>query len=331
MFMGRRVTLSALTQPSGTPLSGQAFAAAERLRIDAATIEVLRAFDAAGVECVLLKGPTVTSWLYAADARRSYLDSDLLIRPGHENAAEAALQGLGFERVWDQAALPDWWQEHGSDWSRTADGVRVDLHRSLPGLGAEPEAVWSALAAAPERVLVAGRDAPALPIAARALHVSLHAVQHGADWGKGRGDLERALEIADEETWRGAAELASQLDGLDAFGTGLRLTPEGERVADRLGLPMPGSVDVALRASAPPPAALGFEQMAQARGVRARLGMAWHKLFPPREFLVHWDPRGRESRGRLALARARRPLWVLATAPRGFRAWWRARRAVRGR
>jgi hypothetical protein len=311
-------------------MSGQSFAAAERLRIDAATAEVLRAFAAAGIDCVLLKGPTLTSWLYTADARRSYLDSDVLVRPGHESAAEAALQQLGFERVWDQAALPDWWHEHGSDWSRPADGVRVDLHRSLPGLGAEPEAVWSALVAAPETVPVAGHEAPALPIAGRALHVSLHAVQHGADWGKGRGDLERALAVADEATWREAAELAARLDGLDAFATGLRLTPEGEQLADRLGLPMPASVDVALRASAPPPAALGFEQMAQARGVRARLGMAWHKLFPPREFLEHWDPRARESRGRLALARARRPLWVLASAPRGFRAWWRARRAVRG-
>jgi hypothetical protein len=320
-----------MTQPSGTPLSGQAYAAAERLRIDAATAEVLRAFDAAGVESVLLKGPTLTSWLYAADARRSYLDSDLLIRPGHEKAAETALQQLGFERVWDQTALPDWWQEHGSDWSRPADGIRVDLHRSLPGLGADAETVWSALAAPPEMVPVAGHHAPALPFAGRALHVSLHAVQHGADWGKGRGDLERALAVADEATWREAAELAARLDGVDAFVMGLRLTPEGERLADRLGLPMPASVDVALRASAPPPAALGFEQMAQVRGARPRLGMAWHKLFPPREFLEHWDPRARETRWRLALARARRPLWVLASAPRGFCAWWQARRAVRKR
>jgi hypothetical protein len=320
-----------LTQPSGTPLSGQLFAAAERLRIDAATAEVLRAFAAAGADCVLLKGPTLTSWLYPPDARRSYLDSDLLVRPGHESVAETALEQLGFERVWDPAALPDWWQEHGSDWSRPADGVRVDLHRSLPGLGADAETVWAELATAPDTVAVAGHDAPALPIAARALHVSLHAVQHGADWGKGRGDLERALAVADDAIWREAADLAVRLDGLDAFATGLRLTPEGEQLADRLGLPRPASVDVALRASAPPPAALAFEQMAQTPGAPARLAMAWHKLFPPREFLEHWDPRARGSRTRFAVARVRRPFWVLASAPRGFRAWWRARNAVRGR
>jgi hypothetical protein len=322
--------LSALNQPAGTPLSGQAFAAAERLRIDAATAEVLRAFDGAGVQSVLLKGATLTTWLYPADARRSYLDSDLLIRPGHEEAAETSLRRLGFERVWSQAALPDWWQEHGSDWARPTDGVRVDLHRSLPGLNADAEVVWFALAAAPVAVRVAGYDAPALPIAARALHVSLHAVQHGADWGRGRGDLERALAVADDATWREAADLAAQLNGLDAFATALRLTSVGEQLADRLGLPLPTSVDVALRAAGPPPAALGFAQMAQAPGTLARLGMAWHKLFPPREFLEHWDSRARESRMRLALARARRPLWVLASAPRGFRAWWRARQAVRG-
>jgi hypothetical protein len=323
--------LVTLTQPSGIPLSGQAFAAAERLRIDAATAEVLRALAAAGADCVLLKGPTLTSWLYPPAAGRAYVDSDLLVRPGHETVAEEVLEQLGFERVWDAAALPEWWREHGSDWSRPSDGVRVDLHRSLPGLGADAEAVWAALATAPATVRVAGYDAPALPLAARALHVSLHAVQHGADWGRGRGDLERALEIAEEATWREAAVLAVRLDGLDAFATGLRLTPEGERLADQLGLPVSASVDVALRASAPPPAALGFEQMAQTPGALARLGMAWHKLFPPREFLEHWDQRARESRRRFALARARRPLWVLASAPRGFHAWWRARRAVRRR
>jgi hypothetical protein len=319
-----------LNESSKTPrTSGRSVAAAERLRIDAATVEVLRAFASSGVDCVVLKGPSLTSWLYAEGARRSYLDSDVLIRPGHEIAAETTLTSLGFERLWDQSTLPSWWQEHGSDWSR--DGIRVDLHRTLPGAGVDATAAWDVLTARLDTVHLAGYEAPALSLPARALHVVLHAIQHGADWGKGRGELDRALVVADETVWQDAAVLATDLSAMDAFAAGLRLTPKGEELADRLGLPMPTSVDVALRASAPPPAALAFEQMARARGLRSRIAIASRKLFPPREFLVHWDPRAGESRGRLAVARVRRPFWVLAAAPRGFGAWWRARRAVRGR
>jgi hypothetical protein len=280
---------------------------------------------------VLLKGPTLTSWLYRDGERRSYLDSDLLIRPGHEIEAENALRSLGFVPAWDESTLPNWWREHGSDWMRNADGVRVDLHRNLPGAKAEPQLAWDALTHEIARVPVAGYDAPALGLPARALHVVLHAVQHGGDWGKGRGDLDRALALVDDVTWRLTADLAAQIDATDAFAAGLRLTPEGRRLADRMELPTQASVDVALRStSSPPPVALGFEQLAQADSLRTRLAIGWHKLFPPTEFLVHWDPRARESAGRLLLARIRRPLWVLASAPRGFRAWWRARRAARG-
>jgi Uncharacterised nucleotidyltransferase len=321
-----------LSDPSPySSISGRAGAAADRLRIDAATADVLREFASGGVHSMVLKGPSLTTWLYAPGEGRSYRDSDLLVQPGHEHAAEQALERLGFERRWDQSTLPDWWREHGSDWWRVKDGVLVDLHRSLPGLGADAELVWSTLAATADTIVVAGYDAPTLSLAGRVLHVVLHAVQHGADWGKGRGELDRALEVADESTWQQSAALAAALDGMDAFATGLRLTPRGEQLAERLRLPAPASVDVALRASKPPPVALGFEQLSQAHGVRARSSIAFRKFFPPREFLVHWDPRAADSRGRLLLARARRPLWVLGNAPRGFRAWWRARREVRGR
>src|SRR5512144_1691323 len=84
---------------SGDP-AGQAArleAAADRLRIDAATAEVLAAFRAAGVEALVLKGPSLTGWLYTPDDANAYLDSDLLLRPGDERAATKVLTELGFE------------------------------------------------------------------------------------------------------------------------------------------------------------------------------------------------------------------------------------------
>jgi hypothetical protein len=157
----------------------------------------------------------------------------------------------------------------------------------------------------------------------------LHAAQHGAGWGKGRADLERALVVADEGLWREAAALAARVDAVEAFAAGLRMAPDGERLAQRLELPQPSSVDVALRAATAPPVALGVEQLARAAGWRARAAILGRKLVPPAEFMRHWDRRAADSRPRLALAYVRRPFWLLRHAPAGARAWWRARRQVR--
>ena len=264
--MRRRKYLSRIPGDPFKPpsISGQAFDAATKVRIDAATAEVLRGFGAVGAQAVVLKGPAVAAWLYADGGRRPYLDSDLLVRPDDQPRAEAVLRKLGFEPRVDHAAMPAWWEEHGSEWSRTDDGVLLDLHRSLPGVRTDDETAWDVLSHGTQPILIAGMEAPALSLAGRALHVSLHAAQHGSGWGKGIGDLERALELADASVWDDASELARRLQATDAFAAGLRLVPAGRELADRLGLPAGDAVDVAIRATTPPPVALGIEQLAGA-------------------------------------------------------------------
>ena len=301
-------------------------ATAASLRIDAATAEVVRAFSAADVQCRVLKGPAIARWLYPADQPRGYVDSDLLVRPGDAEKAEAVLARLGFERGFDDRALPDWWREHGSEWWRPLDGVLVDLHRSLPGIGVAAEAAWAVLTEEGDSVVVAGYAAPTLGPAARAMHIALHAAHHGVVWGKVLADLERALAELEESLWRDAAALATRLEATDAFSTGLRLTPAGEALAIRLALPRSRSVEANLRATTPPPVALGFEQLARAETFAARMRIVARKLFPPAAFIRHWSPRAAESRRQLALAYLRRPFWLLRSAPRGFRAWRAARR-----
>ena len=95
-------------------------ASAGNLRIDAATAEVLRAFDAISLRVVLLKGPALGPW-YADDPRRFYLDCDLWIRPSDVEAAGEALTRLGFTPTVDERRLPTWWQEHASEWARDLD------------------------------------------------------------------------------------------------------------------------------------------------------------------------------------------------------------------
>ena len=292
---------------------------------------MLGAFRAAGVEALVLKGPSLTGWLYTTDDANAYLDSDLLLRPGDERAAAEVLTELGFEPEQDDSRLPEWWREHGVAWFRARDSVRVDIHRRLLGIGADADTAWAALAGSAETIPVAGMQAPALAPPARLLHIVLHAAQHGEAWGKAIAHVERALVRFDESLWREAARLASELGATDAFAAGLRLRPEGAGLADRLGLPAVGSVEVALRATTPPPVALGFEQLARADRMRTRAAIVWRKLVPPREFIVHWYPPAADSRGKLALAYARRPFSLLRQAPRGFRAWREARRQVRNR
>ena len=300
-----------------------------RLRIDAATAEVLEYFEHRGVRGLLLKGASIARWLYADTTDRPYADCDVLVAPTDFSAGEEVLKSLGYVKPFDDRRMPPWWREHANEWHRPGDGLCIDVHRTLVGVGVDDAAAWRALSADTEDVTVAGRSVRALSLPARAMHVALHATQHGVRWPLGMADLERALAAGDDDLWRRAAVLAAELQATDAFVAGLRLAPAGERLIVRLALPDVSSVDAELRASSPPPLALGFEQLARAPGTRARVEIAWRKLVPPPAFMRHWDPRA--ANGPMALARAylRRPLWLLRRAPTGLKAWYRARRSVR--
>jgi hypothetical protein len=303
---------------------------AARLRIDAATAEVLSAFAASEVRAALLKGASLVGWLYP-EGSAHYTDCDILVRPGDEQRASNTLAQLGFKRVLDDTAMPAWWREHATDWQRAQDAVTVDLHRRIMGIGVDAGTAWELLTAGLETQPVGGSSVPVLAPRARLVHVTLHAAQDGPrKGGKAIMHLRRSVESLDDELWVAATDLARRLQATDAFAAGLVLIPEGAALADRLGLAATRSVDVALRAGSRVEPALTFEQLAQTEGLRARATMAVHKLFPPGDFLRHWDPSVGESRTRLAFARIRRPFWVLAGVPRGWRAWREARRRVHG-
>jgi hypothetical protein len=305
-------------------------AAASNLRIDAATAEVLGAFEAVGIRGVLLKGPALAPW-YADEPTRSYLDCDLWVGPADLEPAGEVLSRLGFERAVDDRGLPAWWQEHASRWWRGLDGVAVDLHRYLQGLGVDNDTAWHVLSSSTDTVTVAGYSARMLCTPARALYVTLHACHHGAAWGKAASHLEQALRAVGESDWIKATSLAERLDGIDAFATGLRLVPKGAELAARLSLPETQSVEIALQASTPPPIALGLEKLARATSLREFLTIIARKLLPPPGFIRHWWPPATRNRRMLALGYFYRPVWLLRHAPRGLRAWLVARRWIRAR
>jgi Uncharacterised nucleotidyltransferase len=303
-------------------------AAGTRLHMDGGTAEVLDSFDRAGVSAIMLKGPSIARWLYTDGTERPYNDCDLLVAPEQFDAAGQTLRALGYEPLLDRWGLPAWWYGHAVTWTHPDGRVGVDLHRTLLGLGVNPATAWRVLSADPDELVVAGRRVRCLGLPARAMHVALHATQHGPGT-QPAVDLERAITLCDDALWVGAARLAAQLDATAAFVAGLRLTPAGARIATRLALPDVRSITAELRASTPPPLALGFEELARARTMRARAEIVWRNVRPQRALLMGSDPRVTTGWRRSVWAYMRRLVWLVRHAPRGFVAWYRVDRSVR--
>jgi hypothetical protein len=293
-------------------------AAAQRLRIDYAAAEVLRAFDAAGIESVVLKGAPLVRWLYAEGEGRSYADCDLLVAPADFDAASGVLADLGFEPELDETEMPDWWREHGVEWQRASDRTAIDLHRTLAGARAEPDRVWEVLTRRTQPFELAGHTARSLDVPGLALQLALHAAQHGG-LTRHVEELELALQRAPAGTWQDAAALAREIEATAAFGEGLRFAPSGAPLV----LSAQSDTETVLRAQglAEP---LTIERFARAGG-RARISIVSRKLFPPATFMRTWSPLARRGGLGLAVAYAGRPIWLVARLPRAVRAWRAAR------
>jgi hypothetical protein len=302
--------------------------AARLLAIDAQTGEALRQLDEARVPAVLLKGPAIARWLYDRPDERRYIDVDLLIPAADEPAAGSALRGLGYR--------PDPGVGHADPgvavnhvWLRDA-AERVELHVTLIGIRATSSHVWAELAAGTQTLDVGGHEATVLGPPARALHLALHAAQHGIRSEQPLEDLRRGLARLPEAVWSAAAGVAARLDAEEAMAAGLRLLPEGREVADRLGLTTRIDTETVLRAASSPPLADGFERLSQARSGRERMSRVVRLVLPDPAFLRWWTPLARRGPAGLAAAYVWRMAWVAAHLVPGYRAWRRARKAASG-
>lgn len=225
------------------PRAARLRAARGTLLVDATTVEVTRALNAVGIQPILLKGPTFASWLYP-EGGRTYTDSDLLVRSTDVPAAEASLSRLGF--VATQAGYaPSERDIESSTYSRrgTVEAPNiVDLHWNLH-LARDPDLTWSVLHAEVQEMSLGGTPITILNVPARALHVAIHAAQHGLmgpqrfeRGGQTGEDLRRALRVVARGDWIEAKRLASAIGASDAFAFGLRLDPTGAALADELSL-----------------------------------------------------------------------------------------------
>ena len=310
--------------------------AARVLQIDHVTAEIVTAMRAAGIRSLLLKGPSIASWLYRDGAHRAYDDSDILVAPGSYRLAGEVLRELGFrhhEYVWLHY-VQTW--RRGCELSGVQGGwpSLVDLHRSLNGVRASADTVWDVLSADTDTLSVGGVEVEVLCVPARALHVALHAAQHGVDVRRPLEDLGRALRLADDHVWRDAADLARRLDALPAFAAGLRLDPEGARLAERLRLPAERTPPVALRVGTQDPVAIALESLASEEPLRTRALVLLRALAPSALYMrdwsatrmARWPAALREGTLGLWLAYLWRPIWNLGRLPKAIIALRRARR-----
>jgi hypothetical protein len=295
--------------------------------VDHATADVLLAFRAAGVQALLLKGPSIARWLYRDGEPRPYLDTDLLVHPADASEAGRVLTRMGYATQLDERRMPDWWRPHASVWVNADRGTTVDLHYTLQGVGVDPQRGWALLSHGTETLAVAGATAAALSIPARTLYVALTAANDGPT-GTAMTDLERALNQISEHTWTAAAALAVELGATAALYAGLSQRREGAQLAARLGVEDQRSVEMALRSVAAPREALTVDQLARARGQHERIGIIADKLFPPPTYLKHWSALARRGPLGLGLAYGYRLFWIARKILPALTAWRRAHRGV---
>jgi hypothetical protein len=304
---------------TGTP-SDAVIAAARRLAVDRLTGQVVSALREGGVASILLKGPATTRWLYDESRQRRYRDIDLLIAASDFRAAEVILENMGFSYAL-AAVLPSEEVPHTRRWLVPGQWISVDLHHTLPGIGAQGDAVWTVLSRDLEQASVGGVVVDVLDEAGRAFLLALHAASHGERVEQPLEDLARALERVARPVWHQAGSLALELDAVAAFTTGLALLPEGRAVAAEIGAPQNVPVGVLLRASSPADTAFGFERLAATRGSRAKAALLGREIVPTPSFMRVWSPLARRGRLGLGLAYLWRPVWLLLNAASGIKAW----------
>jgi hypothetical protein len=290
------------------------------MRLDAVAGELSAELRRAGVRSLVFRGPAMRHALYADGSYRAYDDVDFLVAPPDLERARAVLARLGF--------APAIESDFSQPWVRD-DGVTIDLHTTVVGIGASPAEAWNELSSDAGSLVLANELVEMPGRTALALIVALHAAQHGARAGKALADLGRALEQLPFETWREASAAAARLQALPAFKAGLDLAAGGSEFAAQLELPTERSAEVALRAASAPRTALGLQRLSAAAGLRSKARLLAVELVPAPAFMRSMYPIARRGSLGLAAAYAWRPFWLLWHLVPALRARRRARRAAR--
>jgi hypothetical protein len=300
----------------------EAFVGAMTLGVDRLGASVIGAFEEAGLRPILLKGATLRDWLYQDGAARRYGDVDLIVRPDQWTQAQDVLKSLGFFELLEYRHPTI---DPMSSWPWRSPEGDVDLHATFFGIEVPPEDAWEVLQRNVVPFKLAGVEVQALSLAGRAMHVALHAAQHGRQDDDTQEDLRRALAQGDDRLWWEAAGLATKLGATGAMRAGLEMNSLGAVLAERLDLDPGATATASLRVDGIP-LSESFEALRTARGLRARFFLLFRLVFPEPDFMYWRLPLARGGRLGMAAAYLSR-IWYLArNTPAGYLAYRRARR-----
>jgi hypothetical protein len=297
---------------------------------DRLAVEVCGEFVRSGVPFVLMKGPALARLLYREGEQRRYMDVDVLLGPGARGRAASVLERLGFENATAAAGVDDFTGAVPAEtWMRDRD-LPVDLHTRFPGAGAPADETWRHLTQGLQAIVVNGQELPVFGRPALALHLAVHAAQHGPNDPKAIGDLRRGLSRWSSSDWQAAAVLAERLEAVGPFGAGLRLVPAGEDLA--AGLDLPPSAGAAWEIEHRWTRPRGNFHLAALEGVRHPgdlIALLRRALLPRPEWIVRefrWAGRGRTM---LAAGYVRHALRLPCWTARAWSYRRRMRRATR--
>lgn len=181
---------------------------AVRLTLARAAIQVLA--DEAGATVLHIKGGAVDASL--RDALRHGTDIDMLVHPSHIAALDHALRRHGW-RVYSSFAYGSPFEHAQTYWHD--DWGYLDLHRSFPGIRADPARAFETLARDAAAIDVAGISCPVPGIDAQMVVLILNAARAG---GVGGTPLGRRWEEAGPERRARIEALVAELDAPTAFG-----------------------------------------------------------------------------------------------------------------
>jgi hypothetical protein len=174
-----------------------------RVALAHAAVQVLA--EDCGADVLHIKGPAVDDSLLdsrpAQDAeadgestevvRRSSIDADVLVRPGHVQRLLEAMQSSGgwtsVSRFEDSSPF-----EHDATLEHPFLG-HTDVHRWFPGIGCEPETAFDRLWADRHTVHIAGYPCAVPAVTAQRLVLLLHAARGPVD---GNADVRRTWDSA---------------------------------------------------------------------------------------------------------------------------------------
>jgi hypothetical protein len=311
----------------------QAAVAAQSLLLDVATLEITGELEASGIPYVLLKGPAIATWLYEIKQARPYVDVDLLVPSQMMTLAEELICDLGWEAVHTRPLrdLPNDRPTYVSALKRRVDGVVVELHQTILGVGVGPEDLWNELSKHQSYISLRGSSVSALDHSGLSFHAALHAAQDGARALKPIEDLRRAVIQASPDEWFEAAEIARLTDSLPAFVSGLAMVEGGEELRARLALDVARStvseIEAGRASRASKEAAIALAWFTGLPGWSARCRWAFYKILPPPDFMRAWSSLARTSPAGLFLSYLWRPFWLLKQLVLGL--WLRIRMALR--